>query len=877
MQLTKFNSIYSLSLIVCAVYFFTGVTALSYEVLWARMLSTIFGVSIFGIVVTISAFMAGLGVGSLLGGRFQYCFKNPLLVFAFIEFAVALFAFNLPVIFSGLDEFIQTLTLGTGYGTWIFVQALVTFFLMFIPALGLGFGFPLILRSLRNSNISLGLVYSFNTLGGMCGALLPLMLLPVFGWIVSDRLVAVFGFLLAFIIFVLSFFIGSQDSLQKADPGISQKRINVGPGLNVLLVYGAIGASAIMLEIGWTRLYGMILLRTEYVMAVILATFLLGIGLGSLLATRMSGTRWLFMLPVIIVISALSSVYFLPAVSAWAETVSYSSLLTSMVQQGGVIALFTLPATLAFGAWLPVLVSSHKNVSVSGAYFYGANSIGGSIGGLVAGFILIPYLGTSVVIAFSAFVVVMASLYWVKDKWFRFVPALTVILFIPILTFPSVKDLLPVSQNESTDLHVYEDALMVTHVIEDKTGQRLLLADLQRMDASTAPDAITVQKNQSRLPLLLHPDPRSILFLGLGTGITASGSLPYPQLTRAAVELSEGAIAASSSWFSEANNGVSGKLLIVKDDARRYLKSTDKLYDVIVGDLFHPDLIGRSNLLSLQQFLRAKKRLADGGLFVQWIALNQFDVDTLKVVLATFRKSFPYASLFVDGFRLALVGSKEELGGIHGIKSSVSRLDRAGVKEITGGEGVWSWAGRYWGPLPETDWALQDEWAPVIEFQLPKAKFNRQLDLGRLLAFLQALRSPPQIAIEVLGVSSDDAPYFEAAHQATDLYYRSWIAYFSGQNLESQKLLSAAYTINPDDQWIGFGMADAMFASINQAIDSGISEKMALNKIIAIRPDHIGALRRLLSISKKEGTFEEVDTLKKQLLRISPREKVAIQ
>ncbi len=860
------RDLYLLSLLICVVYFFTGVTALSYEVLWARMLSTIFGVSIFGVVVTISAFMAGLGVGSLLGGKFQSRIRNPLLIFGFIEFFVALFAFNLPSLFQGVDVFVQAITIGAGYNTWVFVQATVTFVLMFIPALGLGFGFPLILKVVTKNNISLGFVYSLNTFGGMCGALLPLALLPVFGWVVSDRLVAVFGFALAIVFFVLAYFFRTQKYETSAASPTSV-------GWKTLFLYGCVGASAIMLEIGWTRLYGMILLRTEYVMAIILATFLLGIGLGSLIAARTNSRFLLMLLPVVIVVGAALSLYLLPNVSAWAETVSYSSLFASMLEQGGMIALFTLPATLAFGAWLPILVSHHKNTTVSGSYLYGANSVGAAIGGLFAGFVLIPYLGTSAVIAVSSILVITVSLYWVKQKWFAVAPVLTLILFIPVLNLPPVSELLPNSHGSSIDMETYEDALTVTHVIEDSTGQRLLLADLQRMDASTAPDAITVQKNQSRLPLMLHPEPRTVLFLGLGTGITASGSLPYSDLSRTAVELSEGAITSASTWFAGANNQVMEKLLIVNDDARRYLKSTDNKYDVIVGDLFHPDLVGRSNLLSKQQFERVSSRLNDGGVFVQWLALNQFDVATLKVVLATFKMSFPQSNLFVDGFRLVLVGFNGRPASIEHIKSSLASLDVQGRKDITGGEGIWTWAGRYWGELPETNWAIQDEWAPVIEFQLPKAKFNRQLDLAELLKFILSLRAPMSVATVELSVSEVDRPYFEAGYKATELYYRSWLAYFAGQNLESQKLLSVAYSMNADDQWIGFGMADAMYASIDQAIDSGMAESAALEKILMIRPDHIEALKRMLFLAKDKGDTEQVEKLKAAIFAISPLDK----
>lgn len=873
MQLFNKNPLFLISLLVSIVYFFTGVTALSYEVLWARMLSTIFGVSIFGVVVTISAFMAGLGAGSFYGGRIQSRINQPLLVFGLIEFFVALFAFNLPVIFSSLDVSIQTLTAGSGYYVWIAAQAMVTFFLMFLPAFGLGFGFPLVVKSTSVNNIPLGFVYSLNTLGGVIGALLPLFLLPVFGWVVSDRLIAVFGFLLSATLLLLAFLFRHQKySLVKEKEAEKHH-----PNKLLLTNYALIGASAIMLEIGWTRLYGMILLRTEYVMAIILATFLLGIGLGSLVVSRSHSQNWLFLLPVLIVLSALASLFFLPSVSSWAESVAYTSLFSSMWQQAAVIALFTLPATLAFGAWLPLLVAQHKNTCESGAYLYGANSIGGAIGGVVAGFILIPLLGTPAVIAIAAFIVLLVSTHWIRAKWYKAVPFISLLFFIPLLSFPSVKDLLPVSQKNAIDLQVYEDALTVTHVVEDSEGQRLLLADLQRMDASTAPDAITVQKNQSRLPLLLHPEPKSILFLGLGTGITASGSLPYPDLKRTAVELSQGAIDAASTWFADSNLHIVDKLLVVKDDARRFLKSTNHKYDVIIGDLFHPDLIGRSNLLSLQQFLRAKSRLTDNGIFVQWIALNQFDVDTLKVVFSTFNKSFSNAYLFVDGFRVALVGFNSAFGGFNSVNRNIQKLNSAGVEEITGGEGVWTWLGRYWGPVPsQKNWGIQDEWAPKIEFQLPQAKFNRQIDLGKLLAFLHSIRSPGDEALNELHVPESGKSSFKKAYQATNDYYSSWQAYFSGRSLESQKFLANAYALNPKDQWIGFGMADALYSSIDQAVKNGIPEKKALDRILGIRPDHIPALKRRLAIADKEKDEITSKKLKESIVKISPLDKTTL-
>ncbi len=851
--------------LICGVYFFAGVTALGYEVLWAKMLSTLFGVSIFGVVITVSAFMAGLGGGSLLGGRLQHKIRSPLLFLAAIEFVVALFAFNLPHFLEVIDLQVSVMAADSSFSLWFFYQSVFTFILMMLPAFLLGLGFPMVLSALRDTKVSVAVIYGVNTLGGVVGALLPLVLLPAVGWAVSGRLFALLGMLLAISLLFVHFFNRRKTVWQRTEEVLTSKTL-----IMPLIAYAGIGASAIMLQIAWTRLYGMVLLRTEYVMAVILATFLIGIGLGSFLGARFQYKFNFLVFPLLVAVCALVSLYALPWVSAWAESASYSSLSSSMFTQALVIGLFTLPATLVFGAWFPLLASHYKNMPQTTAYLYGANSIGAALGGLLVGFLILPLLGSTYAIIVAVVLMLIASCFWVEQRWFRYAPLLAILFFLPVMSFPEVKVLLPASQGASKDLSFYEDAISIAQVVEQDDGHRILLSDLQRMDASTDPTAITLQKNQARLALLLHPKPRSILFLGLGTGITASGSLPYPDLERTSVELSQGAINAAMTYFSESNHSVMDQLTVVRDDARRFLKVTGQSFDVIVGDLFHPDMVGRSALLSLQQFERAKKRLNKDGLFVQWIALNQFDLNTLKVILQTFRVVFPDAVVFMDGFRVALVGFNGQFYGAPGVKQNFSRLSSAEKIEATGGEGVWTWVGRYWGRIPEMNVAVQDEWAPVIEFQLPQAKFNRQIDLRELLVFMIKNRPSMSAAAIELKMSEKDIAYFSRVYASSEMYAQSWVLYFDGKQEESQKLLSMAYEANPDDQWVGFGLADMMFASFSEAVKRGYGEEEVLNKILDVRSDHIEALRKLMQLHLAGGDAKAADVIKRRMKLLAP-------
>ncbi len=845
-------------------YFFSGVAGLAYQVLWARMLSLQFGVSIFGVVITASAFMIGLGVGSLWGGALSRRCSNPLRVFAMLEGGVALYALLLPLLLFLLDSGVAAIAPESLTG-WYSLQLCMALLLIALPATALGIGFPMVLRVLESTPISLGRVYGVNTLGGALGALLPLWLLPFVGWSNAVLMVALLGAMVAFFAWRLS----------RPMPSLAVLFTPVTPVNNIplttLLAYAAIGAAALMLEIAWTRLFGMLLLRTEYVMAVILATFLLGIGGGSLLARYMRARYWLNLLPLLAALFALSSLWAIPALAAWAESSSFNSLFSATFAQGGAVALLTLPVTLILGAWLPLLSARLGNGKANGARLYGANSIGAALGALLAGFVLIPWLGTTGALVVAALLLFVAGMAWAQPRFWVVLPLLVMVAW-PVRNLPPVSVLLPEGQRGSSDLMVYEDGLDITHVVARSDGQRLLLADLQRMDASSEPLAVVSQQNQVRLPMLLHPEPKKILFLGLGTGISAAASAPWQTLQRTAVELSRGSIIAAGDYFVPVNGDATAQMQVVRDDARRYLRTTQQHYDVIIGDLFHPDLVGRSSLLSLQQFERARAVLNEGGIFVQWLALNQFDPDSLQVVVRTFQQAFPDAVMFVDGFRLALVGGNGWQPTVEALQANLQQLTPEQQQQAAGGEGAWSWLGRYWGPLRMPVGAVQDEWAPVIEFSLPRARYRGDMDLVKLLEWLLQQRPHVSQAQQALAVSAADAELFERGYVATELALRSWVATLKGDEQQGQKLLRLAYQANPQDRWVTGAIADSMYASIAQMDVRGLDKRQILETIITIRPDHVDALRELWRMASMAGRREQAGFYRQRLQQLSPLE-----
>jgi len=854
-------------------YFVSGAASLAYEVLWARMLSVQFGVSIFGAVVTVCAFMVGLGAGSLLGTRVSRGAQHPLRYFAVLELGVGVFALLMPFIAQAVNQELSALAQDVTLTIWFAFQLVAAFLLLLVPALAMGAGFPLLLAAARDTGASLGRVYGFNALGGVVGALLPLGLLPALGWLATAQAFAVAGIVISVAAFLL---VPRQVAVASTAAPILTM-----PPKSTLLLYAGIGAAALMLEIGWTRLFGMIMLRTEYVLAVIIAVFLLGIGSGSLLAKRLTHARWLLVLPLTASVSAVLTLWLLAPLSRAIEASHFASLSAALLVQGGVLALLTLPVTLALGAWLPLLTARCGGDSRHGAWLYGVNSLGAALGTLVAGFVLIPTIGSPATIMIAALLLLSCGFVLAQARRAWFAVAVVVISMWPVLSLPPVAALLPRALGDTHDALVYEDALSMTHVVERHDGQRILLDDLQRMDAASDPDAVVVQQNQARLPLLLHAQPHSVLFLGMGTGISASGALVYPDLTLTAVELSRGAVIAARDWFAPVNHDIVNRLRIVRDDARRFLVSDSAHYDVIVGDLFHPDLAGRSALLSVEQFTRARARLNDGGVFVQWVALNQFDAASLDIVLRSFIQAFPQAVVFVDPFRLALVGSKDHVVNAPDVLTNLARLSDAARSNATGGEGAWTWLGRYFGPiksLVRADGDVQHEATPRIEYLLPKARYRGELDLAALLTQLLKQRPAWQRAAEELRVPADARATFEKSYAATELALAGWVATLRGKAEEGNRLLQLAYQANPQDRWVGVALVTPIWTQLEAMLQQGARVQDTFGKdardvlaaILRIRPDHVPALKMLLKLEQLAGNRAHAEALRAQLTQLSP-------
>ena len=197
-----------------------------------------------------------------------------------------------------------------------------------------------------------------------------------------------------------------------------------------------------------------------------------------------------------------------------------------------------------------------------------------------------------------------------------------------------------------------EGAMATVSVVEDAAGVATLHIDNRQQEGSSA--TTFADARQAWLPILLHPAPHRALFLGLGTGVTASSATADPTLEVDAVELLPEVIDASS-YFAPRRRP---RLHIMAGDARRFVRASREHYDVIVADNFHPARSGSGSLYTVEHFSAVQARLADDGLFCQWLPLHQLDLDTLRSIVRSFIAVYPhgYAILATNSLETPVIG-----------------------------------------------------------------------------------------------------------------------------------------------------------------------------------------------------------------------------
>lgn len=587
----------------------------------------------------------------------------------------------------------------------------LSFLIMLIPTTFMGATLPVlsksIIRQYKNVGDEISSLYGINTFGAACGCFLTgFYLIETTGLNTTIYIAVTINCIVGIIALVLDmagFFKAVNqsgavriDNSQRGDVSswpqgtISRKKGDSGLSRHIILIasfaIGLSGLASIAYEIIWTRMLSLVFLNSIYSFTTMLTTFLVGLGVGAYIARRfINGRREALLLLGIIEscigIAAILLIWlfdWLPEVSSglvsfltangidnltWGKNVIIEFAVAFMVIIGPVILIgMTLPIVSQ------IVSTDIRLLGHSIGNIYSINLFGAIVGAFIAGCLLIPWIGikaSELSIGGLNICIGIAILVFTNNtKKLVLIPCSCVFAIIMGI-FASFQDIRILGTDVEL-LYYNEDSTATVSVIQEKDGNKKLIVN-NKYTLGTS-KAAPLQQRMGYIPLLIHDNPKDILVIGMGTGITLSATaLYYKTEAIDCVEVIPSVAEASQRHFSIENNMVfkDKKIHIIIDDGRNYIMLNKKRYDVIISDLFVPYHAGAGSLYSLEHFQVCRDRILDNGLFCQWLPLYQMSVEEFRVICKTFINAFPHATLwfcnFEKGLICGLVGTKERL------------------------------------------------------------------------------------------------------------------------------------------------------------------------------------------------------------------------
>ena len=644
----------------------SGFAGLGYQIVWTQQSALWLGHESAAVLAVVAAFFGGLGVGALaLGARIDRSGK-PAHWYAACEALIGLWSLALAFLMPPVSLWLLDLIGPQPSAWWQWAVAFGGTFVLLLPATAaMGATLPAmerVMAPLRHQGASIATLYAGNTLGAVLGVLATAFwLVPAFGLVHTASLCAALNLLCA--LAAPTLFAAREKSALPA-----RVISTAGEGTSLLMLLAATGLLGIGYEVLVVRVLSQVAENTVYTLAMLLAVYLVGTALGAA-----AYQRWLAHArhpdalrdPLLRVLAAacllgMTSLWGAePAKSFVAQTLGGSMAAALTAEALLAVAAFLLP-TLVMGALFSHLSTRGRAVGIGLGRSLGANTLGAAVAPALLGVLLLPALGSKLAllsIPIGYLLLTTRQAWLTPSAWPIGGAVLALACWAPQLTFVDVPDGGHIVRYE-------EGAAATVSVVEDAEGVDRLRINNRQQEGSSA--TVLADARQALLPMLLHPAPRHALFLGLGTGITASSAAEDPSLEVDAVELLPEVIAASPHFTGMFNQGVANpRLHVMSADARRFVRTTHRRYDLIVSDNFHPARSGSGSLYTVEHFKAVQGRLASGGVFCQWLPVHQLDLATLRSIVQSFRAVYPggWAMLATNSLETPVLGLVAREGG----------------------------------------------------------------------------------------------------------------------------------------------------------------------------------------------------------------------
>jgi len=690
--------------LIVLLFFGSGAAALVYEIVWLQLLELFVGSSAVSVGVLLGTFMGGMGLGSVLLPRFVSARRHPLRVYAALEAGIAVFGVALLVVMPLVG---RVYTAWGGYGvTGFLLRGLAAAVCLLPPTLLMGGTLPAVARFVQSTprGVSwLGVFYAGNIAGAVFGSLLAgFYLLRVYDMATATYVAAAINVEVA----VLAYLLASAAGPPAAARGEAEPQRDAAPpakGTHDWPVYAAIavsGCCALAAEVVWTRLLALLLGATVYTFSIILAVFLFGLGVGSaagsIAARSLKDPRRALGACQLAVVAGMAWSAFMLARSLpyWPINVSLSRNPWFNFQLDLVRALWAiLPAPLLWGASFPLAVAAVARPGrdpgrMVGAV-YAANTLGGIAGAAGASLVLIAWMGTQraqqslMAASAAAGLLLLATSLWrsrTPGRGMARAGGALALLAAMAVSAALIAGVPPVAGilvaygryaatwlEQAGEILFVGEGLNASVAVSRGAGGLLQYHSAGKVQASSLPSDMRLQRLLGHLTTLVPPHPRSVLVIGCGAGVTAGAVSIDPRIERVTIAEIEPLVPrVVATYFGDSNQHVvrNPKVRIVVDDARHFLLTSRLKFDAITSDPLDPWVKGAATLYTREFFETAKAHLNPGGVVTVFVQLYESSPESVKSEVATFFSVFPHGVLFGNthlgrGYDMVLLGQAE--------------------------------------------------------------------------------------------------------------------------------------------------------------------------------------------------------------------------
>jgi spermidine synthase len=696
-------------------FFASGLSALCIEIVFSKYLGFVFGTTAYAVSTVLAAFMAGLAIGNVIGGRLSVRVKNPVLLYGLCELVVGIYALICPLLFAGLSGLVSWIgpsfgAASEGAAALTLLRFTLAWVVILPPTIMMGVSFPLLSRSLTNFaqlGRTLTRLYTLNTLGAALGTLLStyvlIQTLGLFGTLM-------FAFLLNALVLGGSWWISDQRATRAAaaielepsdgTPAESSGNAELTPRgvashapakaywpLYLLAVFS--GLITLSFEVVWTHVLALLVGTSTYAFGLVLTIFLLALALGGLIVSRflanLSPLSVRRLLCVVLVLLGFSIYASLPLwenanevftfVGLWRPPFAWRELTRALV----VFGLIFVPATLMgvlFPLALSLLREAGSDVGRRVGLAVSLNTCATIVGSTLTGFFLIEQLGSEWTLRCLG-IASMLPAFALLGSWRSWtgralIGALTAGL-ITLTLKANAWDMALLGSGANIyfapSYDIFKHRLMwmredvhggFTSVVTDGSVHTIMTNG--KFEGNDGPERVD-QVLVAVVPNLYVKNRRRAVNIGIGTGQTLSVIEDFGYSDIEAVDISPNIVAAAESTFSVINKDVFKKpnVKLHYRDGRNHLLLNSKPYDLIAVELSSVWFASAGNLYSHQFYELCSANLQPDGVLQQWIQLHHITLDDVAMVFNTLKEVFPHVEFWVGGHQGILVASKQPL------------------------------------------------------------------------------------------------------------------------------------------------------------------------------------------------------------------------